>query len=89
MSRPLILLIQCYKRWLSPLLGTRCRFHPSCSDYARVAIHRFGAWRGTWLGLHRIAHCQPLCEGGHDPVPDEFRLWPSHRHRPQETHPHE
>lgn len=87
MSRPLILLIQCYKRWLSPLLGPRCRFHPGCSDYARVAILRFGALRGTWLGLHRIAHCQPLCAGGNDPVPDEFRWWPSHRH--QETDFHE
>ncbi|MDR2013721.1 MAG: membrane protein insertion efficiency factor YidD [Rhodanobacter sp.] len=77
MSRPIIFLIRCYKRTLSPLLGTRCRFHPSCSDYTRIAIARFGALRGLWLGLCRIARCQPLCAGGLDPVPSAFRLWPT------------
>lgn len=76
MSGPIIFLIRCYKRALSPLLGSRCRFHPSCSDYTEVAIARFGALRGSWLGLRRIARCQPLCRGGFDPVPYEFQLWP-------------
>jgi putative membrane protein insertion efficiency factor len=80
MSQPIIFLLGCYKRWLSPLLGPRCRFHPSCSDYTRVAIARFGALRGSWLGLCRIIRCQPLCTGGADPVPTEFRLWPAHSH---------
>jgi putative membrane protein insertion efficiency factor len=73
-------LLACYKRLLSPLLGTRCRFHPSCSDYARVAIARFGAWRGSILALWRIARCQPLCGGGADPIPERFVLPPC-RHR--------
>lgn len=79
MSRIVILMLQCYKRFLSPLLGSRCRFHPSCSDYTRVAVARFGALRGGWLGLLRIARCQPLSAGGLDPVPDTFHWRPERR----------
>ncbi|HET6546015.1 MAG TPA: membrane protein insertion efficiency factor YidD [Rhodanobacteraceae bacterium] len=69
MSRSIILLLTLYQRWLSPAFGLRCRFHPSCSEYARIAVARFGAVRGGWLGLRRMLRCQPLCAGGHDPVP--------------------
>lgn len=79
MSRIVILMLQCYKRFLSPLFGSHCRFHPSCSDYTRVAVARFGTLRGGWLGLVRIARCQPLCTGGLDPVPEQFE-WRPHRH---------
>ena len=65
-------LLRLYKRWLSPLLGQRCRFHPSCSDYARIAILRFGPWRGSLLTGWRLLRCQPLCSGGQDDVPDHF-----------------
>lgn len=82
MPRPAIFLLRCYKRWLSPLLGARCRFEPSCSDYARVAIARFGTLRGSWLALRRIVRCQPLCRGGADPVPMAFSWWPRHIHDP-------
>ncbi|MGH8152783.1 MAG: membrane protein insertion efficiency factor YidD [Rhodanobacteraceae bacterium] len=82
MTRILLFLIAAYKRLLSPLLGARCRFYPSCSTYARVAIARFGPWRGTVLATWRILHCHPLCEGGIDPVPDEFTL---HRRRHGES----
>jgi putative membrane protein insertion efficiency factor len=75
-SRIVIVLLKCYKRWLSPLFGSRCRFHPSCSDYARVAVARFGTLRGGWLGLYRILRCQPLCAGGFDPVPEQFTWRP-------------
>ena len=75
-SRIVILMLQCYKRWLSPLFGSRCRFHPSCSDYARVAVARFGVARGSWLGFLRILRCQPLCAGGLDPVPEHFQWLP-------------
>jgi putative membrane protein insertion efficiency factor len=73
-TRFLLLLIALYKRLLSPLLGARCRFHPSCSTYARIAIARYGPWRGSVLAAWRILRCQPLCEGGLDPVPDHFML---------------
>jgi putative membrane protein insertion efficiency factor len=68
-DRFLIFILRAYKRWISPLLGPRCRFVPSCSEYAMVAIARHGALRGSWLGLRRIARCHPLNPGGHDPVP--------------------
>ena len=69
-DRLLIAALRLYKRWISPLLGPRCRFHPTCSEYAMQAIARFGALRGGWLALRRIARCHPLHPGGHDPVPD-------------------
>lgn len=68
-DRLLILLLRGYKRVLSPLLGPRCRFVPSCSEYAMEAIGRFGALKGGWLALKRIGRCHPLHPGGHDPVP--------------------
>jgi len=68
-ERPLIALLRGYKRWLSPLLGPRCRFVPSCSEYAMQAVALHGAGRGGWLALRRIARCHPLHPGGHDPVP--------------------
>ncbi|MCB0352618.1 MAG: membrane protein insertion efficiency factor YidD [Bdellovibrionales bacterium] len=58
-----------YQKLLSPLLGSRCRFHPTCSSYAKEAIARYGIVRGGALTLWRLLRCQPLCEGGFDPVP--------------------
>ncbi|HJU27286.1 MAG TPA: membrane protein insertion efficiency factor YidD [Rhodanobacteraceae bacterium] len=74
LTRLLLFLIAAYKRLLSPLLGSRCRFHPTCSAYARVAIARFGPVHGTLLAVWRILRCQPLCAGGLDPVPQRFEL---------------
>ncbi len=69
--RLLLWTIRAYQLVLSPLLGPRCRFYPTCSCYAHTAIERFGVFRGTWLGIHRILRCHPFTEGGYDPVPDK------------------
>ena len=72
LKRLLLLLLRTYKRVLSPLLGNRCRFHPSCSNYSMAAIERHGVIRGSLMTTTRLLRCQPLCEGGMDPVPDTF-----------------
>ncbi len=68
-------LIAGYQRYISPFLGPRCRFYPTCSSYASEAITRFGLLRGSWLTLRRIVRCHPLCDGGVDPVPESFYWW--------------
>ena len=68
-ARVLVILITGYRRLLSPLLGQRCRFAPSCSAYAAEAISAHGALRGGWLALRRIGRCHPFNPGGYDPVP--------------------
>jgi len=75
-KKPVILLLRGYKLVISPLLGQRCRFYPSCSEYTMQAIDRFGVIRGGWLGAKRIGRCHPLHPGGMDPVPD---TWPDKR----------
>ena len=68
-DRLVIAALRTYKRFLSPLLGQRCRFEPSCSTYAMQAVARYGALKGGWLAAKRIGRCHPLHPGGHDPVP--------------------
>ncbi|MDE2138465.1 MAG: membrane protein insertion efficiency factor YidD [Gammaproteobacteria bacterium] len=58
-----------YQLALSPLIGPRCRFYPSCSQYALDAIERFGVLRGGWLAARRLGRCHPWNPGGYDPVP--------------------
>jgi len=60
MRQVLMLAIRAYQLTVSPMLGPRCRFHPSCSCYAHTAIERHGVLRGTWLGIRRILRCHPL-----------------------------
>ncbi len=69
MSRPLVGMIRVYQRFLSPLLGPRCRYHPSCSEYAAQALQRHGILRGSLLASWRLLRCNPWSHGGFDPVP--------------------
>jgi len=62
-------LIRIYQYCISPMLGPRCRFYPSCSCYADEAIQRHGAMRGGYFALRRVLRCHPWHEGGYDPVP--------------------
>lgn len=64
-------LIKLYRVTLSKILPPSCRFTPSCSEYAIIAIGRFGAVKGGYLSLKRIIRCNPFCEGGLDPVPEK------------------
>ncbi|WPY00502.1 Membrane protein insertion efficiency factor [Candidatus Trichorickettsia mobilis] len=69
MKLTLIYLIKFYQFFISPWLGKNCRFYPSCSEYAKDAIMVHGCYKGVYLVLYRIIRCQPLCNGGYDPVP--------------------
>jgi putative membrane protein insertion efficiency factor len=69
-ARIALWLINGYRRIISPVIGSRCRFYPTCSEYAAQSIGRFGLARGGWLALRRIARCHPFSAGGVDPVPD-------------------
>lgn len=69
MKRLLVGIISLYRYLISPLLGPRCRFYPTCSAYAIEAIERHGALRGGWFTVKRIVKCHPFHPGGPDPVP--------------------
>ncbi|MDR3332311.1 MAG: membrane protein insertion efficiency factor YidD [Synergistaceae bacterium] len=74
LSRCAIIFIRGYQLFVSPMLGTNCRFYPSCSQYAVEAFERHGFVRGIVLTFCRIARCGPWHPGGEDPVPVEFKL---------------
>ena len=63
-----IALLRFYKRWISPLLPSACRFHPTCSEYAMQAIETHGVLRGAWMAVRRLGRCHPFHQGGFDPV---------------------
>ena len=67
--QPLLWLIRAYQLTISPMLGNRCRFHPSCSEYSMEALRRHGLIKGLWLAVRRIGSCHPWHPGGYDPVP--------------------
>lgn len=71
MRRLLIGLVKGYRLLLSPWLGASCRFEPTCSIYAIQALEQHGTAAGSYLTLRRLARCQPWCDGGCDPVPDQ------------------
>jgi len=68
MQRIITRVLRVYKYWVSPMLPSACRFHPSCSDYMREAVERYGVRRGVWMGLRRLVRCHPFHAGGFDPV---------------------
>lgn len=67
----ILFLIKIYQK-ISALTPPRCRFYPTCSEYTKQAIIRFGVFKGGILGIKRIVKCHPLNEGGYDPVPDKI-----------------
>jgi putative membrane protein insertion efficiency factor len=69
MKHVFLLLIRAYKMVLSPILGTHCRFYPTCSDFMAQAVEKFGLAKGIVLGLKRFGRCHPFHKGGFDPVP--------------------
>lgn len=70
-SKILIALVRGYQLLISPAIGSRCRFHPSCSQYSIEALRTHGALMGSWLTLRRLLRCHPLHPGGFDPVPSK------------------
>lgn len=77
LALPLLGLVHCYRWVVSPVLGPRCRFEPTCSEFALEALKRHGALRGSVLAARRIARCHPWGGSGYDPVPrDEPRREP-------------
>lgn len=75
LQRALVGVLHGYQRFISPLLGSNCRFYPSCSAYAVEALETHGALVGSYLSAKRLCRCQPFCAGGVDPVP------PAHKPR--------
>jgi len=69
LKRFLVFWIRAYQAGFSPLLPASCRYTPTCSEYARLAIEKHGAARGSWLAMKRIGRCHPFGGRGYDPVP--------------------
>ncbi len=70
MRQLVLAVIRCYRYAVSPFLGQRCRFYPTCSEYALTSVERFGVLRGTWMAVKRVGRCHPFHAGGFDPVPE-------------------
>jgi len=62
-------MIRFYQVAVSPMLGRHCRYYPTCSEYARQAIERYGVLQGGFMAIRRILRCHPFSPGGYDPVP--------------------
>jgi uncharacterized protein len=68
MRKLIVAILRFYKRMVSPLLPSACRYYPSCSDYMRQAVEKHGVARGGWMGVKRLLRCHPFHAGGLDPV---------------------
>ncbi len=69
MKQVFLLLIKFYRVFLSPLKPPSCRYIPTCSEYALIAIEKYGAMKGGWMAVKRVLRCHPFHKGGYDPVP--------------------
>ena len=72
MKKIILFLIKIYQK-ISSLTPSVCRFMPTCSEYTKQSVIKFGVLKGMWIGIQRICRCHPLNPGGYDPVPDEFK----------------
>lgn len=71
MKRILLFLLKLYKKFISPIfkeIGIECKYYPTCSEYMKQAIEKYGALKGTFLGIKRIFRCNPFSKGGYDPL---------------------
>jgi putative membrane protein insertion efficiency factor len=68
MRQAVILSLRCYKRFISPMLPSACRYYPTCSEYMLNAVEKYGVFKGMRLGIGRLLRCHPFHEGGFDPV---------------------
>ncbi len=71
MKKILLFLLKKYKKYISPMFkaaGVECQYYPTCSEYMRQAIEKYGAAKGTWLGIKRFFRCNPFSKGGYDPL---------------------
>lgn len=68
MKKFLIYLIEKYQKYISPILGNNCKFYPSCSEYTKQAIIKYGTIKGGIIGVKRICKCNPFSKGGYDPL---------------------
>ncbi|MCK8623985.1 membrane protein insertion efficiency factor YidD [Apilactobacillus xinyiensis] len=83
MKTILILLVNFYKKFISPLFPPTCKYYPSCSTYMIVALRKHGVLLGLIMGIARIIRCNPFIHGGYDPVPDKFSIYRNKRAREQ------
>ncbi len=68
MKKVLIYFINKYQKHISPMLGNNCKFYPTCSEYTKQAIEKYGAFKGVFYGVKRIIKCNPFSKGGYDPL---------------------
>jgi conserved hypothetical protein YidD len=68
MKKIFIFIIKLYQKTFSKLFGNRCKYYPSCSEYTKQAIEKYGSIKGIWLGIKRICKCNPFSNGGYDPL---------------------
>ncbi len=68
-KRGAIALVNFYRKYISPMFPPSCRYVPTCSEYAMIALQRYGFIKGSWMAIKRICRCHPWHPGGYDPVP--------------------